>query len=52
VRQEAGITGVGGVIVIVIGGDRGSGFACQTDGETLLALPDILQDVVNQMQNE
>lgn len=46
VRQRTG----GGVIVIVANGNLGSGFSCQADLETTLALPDILQSVLDQLR--
>jgi hypothetical protein len=60
VRERAGIgdQDSGGAIVIVIGGNRGNraigelcyGFSCQSDLETTLALPDILESVAEQMR--
>jgi hypothetical protein len=52
VRERVGIndnTG-GGVILIVIGGNKGSGFACQADPMVTLALPAMLEHVVHQMR--
>jgi len=40
-----------GAIVIVIDGDKGPGFSCQADLETLLTLPAILEDVAKQMRD-
>ena len=52
VRGEVGISDgdQGGVILIVIGGNKGSGFSCQTDLRTTLALPDILEGVANEIR--
>ena len=53
VRQQVGIGGdvlAGGVIVIVFGGNKGSGFSCQADPATTLALPDILERVARQIR--
>lgn len=50
VREQVGITNGGGVIVIVVGGNRGSGFACQSDINTTLALPDVLESVAKQIR--
>lgn len=53
VREKVGIdvsaTG-GGVIVIVLGGNKGNGFACQADLATTLALPDMLENVAKQIR--
>jgi len=54
VRERAGIgtelRGEGGVILIVVGGNKGSGFSCQATLDTTLALPDILEDIAKQMR--
>jgi hypothetical protein len=55
VRNEVGLGGAeiiegGGVVLIVIGGDEGSGFSCQADVETTLRLPDILEDVARKIR--
>ena len=34
-----------GAVVIVIGGSKGPGFSCQLDAVTLLALPDLLEQM-------
>ena len=39
-----------GVLLIVLGGDRGDGFSCQADLFTTLALPDILERVAREMR--
>jgi hypothetical protein len=45
-------TKAAGVILIVIGGERGSGFSCQTDAATLLALPDLLETLARQIRDD
>jgi len=53
VRDQVGIAEEGqsgGVIVIVLGGNKGSGFSCQADLKTTLLLPDMLEDVARQMR--
>jgi hypothetical protein len=50
VRERAGGDSIGGVMVIVVGGNRGTDFSCQADLPTLSILPDILQNVVDQMR--
>jgi hypothetical protein len=54
VRAEVGITDQtgGGVLVIVLGGDRGDGFSCQADAATTLAIPDILENVSKQIRRD
>lgn len=53
VSEQTGIafTG-GGVIVIVIGGNRGNGFACQADLATTMAVPDLLESVAQQIRDD
>jgi hypothetical protein len=54
VRERVGIgddTG-GGVFVIVVGGNRGDGFSCQCDLQTMTTLPDVLQHIVDQMRDD
>jgi hypothetical protein len=46
VRERSG----GEVIVIVIDGDKGSGFSFQGDEATLERLPDVLEIVAKQMR--
>jgi len=53
VREQVGIADEGqggGVIVIVLGGNRGNGFACQADLATTLALPDMLEHIAKQIR--
>jgi hypothetical protein len=49
VREQVGVDR-GGVLVIVIGGNQGTGFSCQADLETTLALPNLLEAVARQMR--
>lgn len=42
----------GGVIVIVLGGNKGNGFACQADLRTTLLLPDLLEDMARQIRKD
>ena len=51
VLERAGVGAAGGgVIVIVLGGNRGAGFAVQADLATTMALPDILENVAAEMR--
>ena len=50
VRERAGIGDQGGVIVIVMGGNKGNGFACQTDLVTMLRMPDMLENIARQIR--
>lgn len=50
VRERAGIGDQGGVIVIVFGGNRGNGFSMQADLATTLLVPDVLEDVAEQIR--
>jgi hypothetical protein len=43
-------TNASGVIVIVIGGDKGEGFACQTTLPVLLNLPAMLRSIADQIE--
>jgi hypothetical protein len=43
-------TSASGVVVIVIGGNKGNGFACQTDLLTMTILPDLLERMAKQMR--
>ena len=47
VRERAKASGV---ILIVIGGDRGQGFACQATLEVTLSLPTMLRDIADQIE--
>ena len=42
----------GGVIVIVLGGNKGNGFSCQADLRTTLLLPDMLEDLARQIRRD
>jgi len=54
VRGMVGLTELpetgGGVMLIVVGGDKGDGFACQSDLVTLLTLADYLENVARQIR--
>jgi hypothetical protein len=50
VREQSGVTDKGGTIVIVIGGNKGSGFSVQADYQTTFHLADILEDIVKQLR--
>jgi hypothetical protein len=52
VREHAGMKpdDVGGAVVIVIGGNRGNGFAVQADFITTLKLPDLLEQVAKEIR--
>lgn len=41
-----------GVIVIVLDGEKGSGFSCQTDARTLIGLPAMLRDVADEIEKD
>jgi len=52
VREHVGMTpdSPGGVIVIVIGGDKGNGFSVQADLQTTLGLPDLLEHMAREIR--
>ena len=51
VRDQVGITDQGGgVLLIVLGGNRGSGFACQADLEITKRLPDLLETLAKKIR--
>jgi hypothetical protein len=54
VREAAGVGSKrgGGVIVIVVNGERGNGFSVQADLETSMMLPDLLVTVAKQMRKD
>lgn len=53
VREQVGISDQGGgVMLIVLGGNKGSGFACQADLRTTLLLPDMLEDIARQIRKD
>jgi hypothetical protein len=41
-----------GVLLIILGGEKGPGFACQASPEITLVLPDILEDVAAQIRRD
>lgn len=43
-------TQAAGVILIVIGGNKGEGFSCQATLEVTLALPKMLRTIADQME--
>ena len=53
-RRRAGIEDhqPGGVIVIVLGGNKGNGFSCQADLETTSLLPDMLESIARQIRGD
>jgi hypothetical protein len=55
VREQVGIGDEGtsgGVMLIVLGGNKGNGFACQADLRTTLLLPDLLEDIARQIRRD
>jgi len=48
VREKTG----GSVLLIVVGGERGPGFSCQADLETMKMLPDMLEHVAKQIRQD
>jgi hypothetical protein len=51
VSEKVGITvSGGGVILIVLGGNKGNGFAVQADLQTTLAIPDMLENIAAQIR--
>ena len=51
-RAEAGLTDDSNGGVIVLGGNRGTGFSCQADIRTTRTLPDILEDIARQTRDD
>lgn len=43
-------TNASGVILIVIGGDKGEGFSCQATMPVLLGLPSMLRSIADQLE--
>lgn len=41
-----------GIILIVIEGDKGNGFSCQGNAQTILRLPGTLEQVAKQMRED
>ena len=53
VSKRVGITDRGGgVVVIVLGGNKGNGFSCQADLRTTLLLPDMLEEIARQIRSD
>jgi hypothetical protein len=51
VADQAGIPVTGGAaIVIIVGGNRGSGFSIQADLRTTLSMPDMLESIAAQIR--
>ena len=40
----------GGVLLVILDGDKGSGFSCQTDLVGTIALADLLENVARQIR--
>lgn len=49
VREQ---TEAAGTLVIVLGGNRGSGFSCQADALTTLRLPELLENIAKQIRKD
>jgi len=49
VREKLGMGNTGGVILIVLDG-KNSGFACQADLETTMAIPEILDNIAREIR--
>lgn len=45
-------TQASGVLVVVINGNKGEGFSCQTDLKTMLIVPDILETIAKQLRKD
>ena len=58
VRERVGLGGAdemprgGGVLVIVVGGDKGNGFSCQADLPTTMGLPNLLEMIAAQIRKD
>jgi hypothetical protein len=53
VRECSGMgDGRGGVVVIVVGGNRGNGFSVQADEATILLMADLLEMAAKQMRED
>lgn len=46
------VTGAEGVLVIVLGGDRGSGFSMAVPGYALDKIPGVLREVASQIEQD
>lgn len=51
-EQTGIVNSGGGVLLIVLGGNRGSGFSCTADLPTTVLLPDILEEVARQLRTD
>lgn len=45
-------TNAAGVILIVLGGERGNGFSCQTNLAVMHSLPEILRNMADQIERD
>lgn len=45
-------TDADGVVLIVLGGDKGPGFSCQADLVTTLSLPELLEHIARQIRED
>ena len=52
VRKKLGIGDVGGVMLIVLAPGDKSGFSCQADYRTTMAMPEILESVAQQIRED
>ena len=53
VREQIGMGDVGGVMLIVLSPNKEqSGFACQADFGTTMAMPEILESVARQIRED
>jgi len=53
IRERLGIGEVGGVMLIVLHPDKAlSGFSCQADYRTTVAMPEILESVAMQIRED
>jgi len=55
VRKEVGLAEgrcPGGVVLIVLGGDKGHGFSIQADPLTMLRLPEMLRVMADQIEGD
>lgn len=50
VREQAGVDGIGGAIVMVLGGKLGSGFSVQISIELMNKLPDMLEELAREIR--
>ena len=51
VREQAGVD-EGGVVLIIIGGDKGPGFSVQADVATSVLLADVLERVAAEIRKD